>query len=382
VFAPPPDIKDQITQVNVMLPHPLAPATGSFCTWDWCTISPRLYHEPLVDDRTLLGWTDSNGNGHVSVISDTIENTFDFSQSVRGLVAHDDGTFAVLLWDSSSGAMSISKRYASGNTIWTTNIQGPLTVTDFWLGGSRLTYGNGKYVAYFTVRGVSGWVEGHFGDQLTYINDNGVIQAGGWEWGCSHSMAQLASYHPDLDQFAAICSSDCYASKGILIFNNYVVYNSNGNCGGFTSAQLGQITLSDGGWKLVFNALDMACCDGRGIALATIDENFQSSYTWLTNTDGTYERDPSIAHLGTNISIDRFLVGWTTTNDNVYWLGIIDGAENFVIGPEEVTSVGVSWGNRDDSFRTHVDGSVSWVQGSPASTTLRLFRLDGTAYLP
>ncbi len=372
VYKAPPTLKDRVSRTSVSLPHPLAPATGSFCTWDWCTISPRLYHEPLADGRTLLGWTDSNGNGHVSIISTTIEHTFDFSHSVRGLATHDNGDFAVLLWNSGSGAMSISKRNAVGGEIWTTNIQGPLTVTDFWLGGSRLTYGNGKYAAYFTVRGVSGWVAGHFGDQLTYVDDHGVVQPGGWEWGCSHSMAQLVSYHPDLDQFAAICASDCYSSKGILIFNNHVVYTSDGNCGGFTSAQLGQVALSNGGWKLVFSTLDRSCCDGHGVGLATIDGNFRSSYTWLTDSNGAYERDPALASLGSGT--EQYLVGWITTNDDLFWLGVIDGQGNFLDGPEEVTSKGVLWGNRDDSFRSRGDGSVSWVYGEPGSTTLYLFR--------
>jgi hypothetical protein len=44
--------------------------------------------------------------------------------------------------------------------------------------------------------------------------------------------------------------------------------------------------------------------------------------------------------------------GWRTTNDGKYWLGIIDGAGNFLRGPEDVTAAGVRWGNRDDSFRS------------------------------
>ena len=104
VLSSPPRLKDQITKVTVTLPQPLEEAADSFCTWGGCSVSPRLYHEPLADDRTLVGWTDSSGNGHISVISgDTIERTFDFSaKSIRGLVAHDDGTFAVLLWNSDS----------------------------------------------------------------------------------------------------------------------------------------------------------------------------------------------------------------------------------------------------------------------------------------
>ena len=63
-------------------------------------------------------------------------------------------------------------------------------------------------------------------------------------------------------------------------------------------------------------------------------------------------------------------------------LGIIDGQGNFLRGPEDVTAVGVRWGNRDDSFRTRADGTVSWVHGEPLGTEIVLFRLDGGAYFP
>ena len=147
------------------------------------------------------------------------------------------------------------------------------------------------------------------------------------------------------------------------------------------SAQLGQIAPGAGSWKLLFNALDRPCCDGHGIALATIDESYQSSFRWLTNTDGAYERDPAIARWGPDAQAERYLVGWMTTNDSAYWLGVIDSEGNFLAGPEEVSSVGISWGDRDDSFRTRADGTVSWVQADALGTTLHLFRFDGSRFL-
>jgi len=377
VLKPPAGLPDHITQATLTLPQPLAASTGSWCTWGTCTLPPRLYHEPLPDGRTLLGWTDSGGDGHVSLISGSaLQRTFDYpDRSVRGLVAHPDASFALLLWDDAAQVMWLSRRDADGGQVWATNLNSGTAVADFWLGDGRLAYGGGRYAAYFTVTG-----SGHYGDQLTYVDDSGADQ-GGRDWGCSHSMAQLVSYHPDLAQFAPICSSDCYASKGILIDDTDRVYEADGNCGGLASAQLGGLTPAAGAWKLVFSALDRPCCDGRGIALATIDGSYDSSYTWLTNTDGAYERDPSIARLGTDLGSNRFLVGWRTTNNDTYWLGVIDGAGAFLDGPEEVSSAGVAWGDRDDSFRTRADGSVSWVQGDANSRTLRLFRFDGTAYL-
>lgn len=63
-------------------------------------------------------------------------------------------------------------------------------------------------------------------------------------------------------------------------------------------------------------------------------------------------------------------------------VGVINGSGNFLAGPEEASSAGIAWGNRDDSFRTRPDGSVSWVQGDPISTALHWYRFNGPAYLP
>jgi hypothetical protein len=116
--------------------------------------------------------------------------------------------------------------------------------------------------------------------------------------------------------------------------------------------------------------------------LATIDDSFDSSYVWLTDTEGAYERDPVLARLGSALDTDRYLVGWQTIDDGSYWLGVIDGKGTFLVEPEEVSLEGVAWGNRDDSLRTRADGSVSWVHGHPASKTLRLFYVDGSVYIP
>ncbi len=378
-------LKPKVTRFALTLPQPLEPGVNSFCTWEWCTLSPRLYHEPLANGSTLVGWTDAGGNGQVSVIANnTLASTFTFpAQKVRGLVAHADGKFAVLLWDAATKIMWLSKRNTNGSAIWTVSIDDSLTShNNGWVGDSRLTYGNGLYAAYFGVHCDTGWCQGHEGDQLTYINDSGGNASGGWQWGCSHSMAELINYHPGLNQFVPVCSSDCYASKGILLNDNQSVYAGDGNCGGMVSSQLGQVAHSGTTWKLVFNAVNRPGYTGRGIGFATVNSAYSSSYVWLTNTTGDYERDPSLARLGTTLTMNRYLVGWMTSNDSVYYLGVVDGNGGFIAGPEEISSLGFRWGNRDDSFRTASDGTVTWVQGDASSTALYLYRFNGAAYGP
>lgn len=377
-------LKNLVTEISIHLPFPLSNANESWCTWGWCALSPRLYHEPLSDGQILVGWTDSSGSGHVITVDSlgNVKQTVNFTDhSVAGLVAHPDGRYAVLLWNASTNTMWLSKREANGSEIWKTTVNGRLTHYDSGVGDSRLTYGNGLYAAYFAVYGVTGWVEGHNADQLSYVDDNGSIQPGGWEWGCSHSLAELVAYHPVLKRFLPVCSSDCFSSKGLLINSAQVLYPCDGDCAGRVSAQFGQVAMSSTSWKVAFSALNKPCCSGQGIGLATIDSTLNSSFIWLTNTNGNDERDPVLARIGANLGTDRYLTGWMTTNNDSYWLAVIDGNGRFLTGPEEVTSQGISWGNRDDSMRTRPDGRISWVRGEPFSSTLKWFIFNGDTYL-
>ena len=383
----PPTMKGFVSQYTLNLPEPLSGMQGSWCTWSGCAITPRLYHAPLDDGRTLVGWTDDDGDGHITIVSTsgTIQTTFNYNgRSLRGLVAHGSSQFAILLRDANAKIMWLSKRNINNSEVWSTNIDGSLTSFNPAIGDSRLAFGDDRYGAYFAVHGDSGWVAGHEGDALTYVNSSGIVQTdgGGWEWGCSHSMAELIDYHPVLGKFAPVCSSDCYASKGILINDSQVVYASDGNCGGLVSTQLGQIAQASNTWKMVFNAQAKPGFTGRGIGFATVNGSFQSSYTWLTNTNGDYERDPVLGRIGSSLSSDRYLVGWHTTNNDVYRLAIVNGAGSFIFPPEEVSSAGISWGNRDDSFKTGANGEVSWVQGDPSSSELHLYQFDGSYFLP
>ena len=393
-FAHPSDaaIGDRITTFQVTLPQPLEARQNNFCTWGFCDLSPRLYSSPLPDGKILVGWSDASGNGHVSRVNgSSLEATFNFpSLPVRGLVAHADGSFAVLLWDKATpgtywdNIMKLSKRNASGGAIWTTTLVNadaavPNPVNSSGIGDGRLGYGGGKYGAYFSVHSQpdGGGLE-HEGDQLTFVDDNGVIQAGGWAWGLSHSMAELIDYHPELNRLTAVGVSDCFPGKGLHATHSspsewHSLFASDGNCGGSVSAQLGQIAAADGSrWIVAFSALAHGGFPGQGIGILSFAGNYvPSAVTWLTNTNGTEERDPVLGRIGAPLNSNRYLVGWRMQTSGEFKLGIINSAGTFLEAAETV-SPGITWGNRDDSFRTQADGDVCWVQGSANSTTLRI----------
>ena len=432
-------IAPRITTTTISLPAALEGTTENFCTWGFCAaIGPRLYQAPMTGGSTLIGWTDASCNGHVSRVNgDTIEQTFDFAATpVRGLVVHADHSFAVLLLNFNNGNpdyythfMELSLLDASGNVMWTTELLNnaqvgatpgvvpaeelcaPFNASNgqAWIGDSRLGYGGGQYGAYFAVHAEpdSGGLE-HDGDQLTLVDDSGNVltgntfQTGGWQWGLSHSLAELVDYHPDLGHLTAVGVTDCFPpvsgatgspphSPGLdADYSNQIVAAA-GNCGGSVSVQLGQMAaIAGGSWLVAFNGQSQAAFTdafgnpepawvGNGIGVVSFNGSYTPTpVTWLTNTTGTDERDPVLARIGTSLASNRFLVGWRLQNEGTFNMAVIDPAGT-ILSPVEAVSPIVGWGNRDDSLKSRPDGSISWLQGVAGATTLQLYRYAETA---
>src|SRR6185503_7520684 len=124
---------------------------------------------------------------------------------------------------------------------------------------------------------------------------------------------------------------------------------------------------------VAMDAIDRPGYPGRGIGVARVRPGRTPSLIWLTNSSGADERDPVIARIGTSLGSNRYLVGWRLLSDGSARVAVIDSNAVVQTGPEMV-SPAVTWGARDDSYRTRPDGSVSWVEGAAGSRTLRLHR--------
>ncbi|MBL8297432.1 MAG: hypothetical protein JNN30_03695 [Rhodanobacteraceae bacterium] len=364
-------IAERIATTTLTLPSNLAAASASFCLGGNCSISPRLYLAPRSDGSYWLGWTGNDGAGHVSLLaSGNILSTYSYAgEEVRGLVAHDDGGFALLLRRGSDNSMRLNRRGADDTSVFTTALANTVAIAQMNTGDARLAYGNSRYAAYFAVHGVSGNFNGHEGDQLTYLSSTGAVLSGGWNWGCSHQLAGLVGYHPGLNTFGAICLSDCYASKGVLYNNSRNLFAIDAACNGTTYGQFGQLANGDSAWKLAFVAQDRPGYAARGVGFLSFTNSTSTApvLTWLTNTSGATERDPVLARIGT-AAPERFLAGWR--EGAVFRLGIVDGSGTFLTPVESIS--GISWGDRDDSLRSAPGQTVAWVAGTPGTRSLRL----------
>lgn len=365
-------IADRISTVTLTLPATVANTMPSYCLGGYCSIGPRLYLAPRSDGSHWLGWTDSLGNGHASLLANgAIASTFDYAgEEVRGLVAHDDGGFAVLLRRAADSTIRLTRRSAANAAAFSTAITNPLAIAQMNIGDSRLTYGNSRYAAYFAVHGTSGIYDGHEGDQLAYVSSSGAVLSGGWSWGCSHQVAGLVGYHAGMNAFSAICLSDCYASKGILYNNSRNLFGIDGSCDGTAWGQFGQLAAGDTAWKLAFVAQGTPTYPAQGVGLLSFTSSAAVTPTvsWLTNTGGINERDPVLARIGSGTP-ERFLVGWR--NGSAFQLALVDGSGNYLAPVESVP--GVAWGNRDDSLRSSADGKIAWVSAAAGTRTLKLY---------
>jgi hypothetical protein len=367
-------VAERIRKTTYVLPAQIEPGPASYCIGGNCYLSPRTYLAPRSDGSYWLGWTGNDGQGRISLLGPAgISLSFGFAgEQVRGLVAHDDGGFAVLLRRASNNSMRLTRRSVANVQLFSTAITNSNAIAQQNTGDARLAFGDGRYAAYFAVHGISGGFGGHEGDQLAFLSATGAPLAGGWEWGCSHQMAGLVGWHPRLNRFSALCVSDCYADKGIVLDNSSNLYALDAGCNGTVWGQFGQLAAAENSWKLAFVAQDRPGYPGRGVGLLSFGASGAASTIWLTGSDGSRERDPVMARIGSSVP-ERFLVGWR--EEDQYRLGIIDAAGSFVQAAETIPAV--AWGDRDDSLRSTPAGKVAWISADVFSVTLHEYAESG-----
>ncbi|KAK7757929.1 hypothetical protein SLS62_000307 [Diatrype stigma] len=146
-----------------------------------------------------------------------------------GLVAHDDGSFALLTNEAlpsgtadappDSTPVPVLYRYGPGGALaWKTFLGGPGVHADFGLAASPdlngdLAYSASAdlYGAYFVVTAYTGEAAGHYGDSVQYVSGaSGAredIAGASSSWGCSHNTG-IALAAADAAPFASVCAED------------------------------------------------------------------------------------------------------------------------------------------------------------------------------
>jgi hypothetical protein len=374
-----------------------------------------VYIAPLANCGTLVCYTSGSASAPNARLvrldgADRLAGALDLGAGLecRGLAAEADGHFAALLWDNSTDRIYVRRFDLAGTQSWSTELTNADNhPTDFGLGESRLEHGGGRYGAYYHVHSDSG----HEGDTLKFTDAASGAQTTQWAWGCSHSMSDLLSYHPQANSFLPVCVTDCYPGTsgsnfptdsigGIYTDNRNRVMNVPAGCNGSVAGELGGAAIAPVGWKVVFNAHQGAVTMGDrsyntstmnqdiGFASIAMNHTVSGAVVWLTTTSGINEADSAMARWQPEgDATEQYVVGWAepgasaTAPAAAYRLARVGATGSFLEAPVDVAAR-ARWGQRDDPFRVHVNRDVVWAWfDSAGATTLRFARLrsGGTA---
>jgi hypothetical protein len=366
----------------------------------------RVYTAPLDNCQTLVCFTTGDAGSHTARLAvidadDQMASmrVLEAGRECRGLAAEPDGHYGALLWDKAGDKMYLKRFAFDGMLDFNTELVATNVIPDdFNIGGSRLAYGSGSYGAYYHVHGIGGFMDGHEGDALMWVQAATGVASTGWNWGCSHQMSALMRFHPTNDAFLPVCATDCYPGTvgsdfandsigGIYLNDSVKVIDMNAGCNGRVAGELGSAAISPMGYKLVFNAHQNAATMGQSsydpstmnqdIGFVSIDSGV-GSVVWLTNTSGVDEADASIARFEpAGDATEQYLAGWLDPGGGpAYRLTRLDAAGSVIEGPIDIAAT-AQWGRRDDPFRQHVDGDVVWAWfDAPGSTTLNFARVE------
>ncbi|MCC6646038.1 MAG: hypothetical protein IT374_10760 [Polyangiaceae bacterium] len=202
------------------------------------------------------------------------------------------------------------------------------------------------YVAYFALH--RRWPDGigHQGDTLRFLDADGKPKAGGWGWGCSHSMdLRLATLGAST---GTICISDCYPDKGIFFQHDKVKITSDpkANCAGGFTTDLGGFVATQDGYFLSYTdaagASHLAKLGADGKVAATTDLDVP---------------DTRLARRGKGLLLGR--------GGGAVTLQALDASGAAVAPPE---AVGASLPALD--FESRSDGDVAWGFASGAGVSV------------
>lgn len=367
----------RITRVDVL---PWSITVGDDFSW----AGNRPVHVASVPGGSRVAWSSGDGLAHVTPL-DALDarsgpDLTILAESIRGFVAHDDGTSALLVVRGDD--VFFVKLDAMGQVLVETQLLGQLDPSvegaswvSWWGHQGRMLWDGMQYVVYLGHSHNFASVGSHQGDLMWFLDGSGQHAGGLWDWGCSHSLdVRLALSNGGI---GGLCVSDAYPGKAILFNHNTLIHDEpSGNMAGSSTARLGGLVgLAGGGFALTFASDEGRCAmlgdDGR-CASSLHDVGFvrigadgaPGAPTWLTNT---LDVDEESAHLGRYG--DGLLAAWKSPAG----LALATLDENGSIH-ESSTVGGIDFSAKND-LTTHPNGDVSWAFSWDDNTSLKIVRV-------
>ncbi len=224
----------------------------------------------------------------------------------------------------------------------------------------------------------------HQGDQMRILNPSGVIQSGGFDWGCSHSGYERIVWDPSAKKFMTVCKNDLptsTASGRIAIapnFNANVIYSID-----LSYSNLGNVTLAEGGgyWLTTSNIRPGQTVGADGLAdvhLLHFTNGASDQDILLASDDALNDRAPHLASYGAS----HLLAAWetstatgdlTTRSDaRTLYVQVLDSTSGAAVSPPMQVAVA---GNRYQEFKPYPDGSVAYAAPGSSNTKIKILRI-------
>ncbi|MFH1810183.1 MAG: hypothetical protein ABIJ09_15665 [Pseudomonadota bacterium] len=328
---------------------------------------------PRSDGSALVGWYGGDGQVHVTPLT-TLDTRAGPDQllagdSLRGLVAHDDGFAALVV---RGQVMWLVRHGLDGQLRWElalTSSVDQLTEGDTWVDDwgheGRLLWDGAQYVAYHGETRFWGAQGKHQGDQLVMVDAAGQRAGGGWWWGCSHSLDVRLAHNGT--RLGPLCLSDCYPGQGVYFDHQTLVSTENGNCSGSSDAALGGLVGVADGFFVSYAGREGR--DSLDVALRFVPNGgAPGEELWLTETPGIDEGNIHLGRYGEHLLL---------------LFEAQAGLQARVLRHDGSTVEGdVSLDTGIAAFNDLVslsDGDLGWVHPGPDGHSLRVNRL---AYCP
>jgi len=239
----------------------------------------------------------------------------------------------------------------------------------WWYGHTARLVSDGELImAYYrsamsTARpNAAGEVDIHAGDTLTFVDaKTGIVQSGGWDWGCSHSWSVRVAQHNQT--WAAACHGDAYPNAMQLARFTAPTASTKiqwlNNQDPATRALGGLVPATNGFWMNYLQTENAALT----LKLAKFDNSLSqlqqvTTITGATGLNNVYPFRPYMAAYGTN----QLLLGWKAGGKLV--IAVADATTGEIIEAPVITSLNID--NFQDMATTN-NGDVVWAHSTGTS---------------
>ena len=217
----------------------------------------------------------------------------------------------------------------------------------------------------------------HQGDRLKIVNGSGVVQTGGFSFGCSHSAYERLIWDPVAKKYVAICENDAptggLSGRIAIAPNTTTIYPED-----LANSNLGNVLVDPGGgyWAITTNTRAGQTTGAAALAdvlLLHFTTGATSTPITVASDSGLNDRAPHLASFGNN----RMLAAWETSTKTGDLLAsdtsrkLYVQALNASTGAPEGTPFNIAGvlGSRYQDFRSFPDGSVAYPSPSATAAT-------------